>query len=593
MDLVAPLIVIASVFLLGQSLFTLYLMLYAWEYPERLDAHRGPQMFRMPMFSFTVLLPARHEEAVIAGTIRQLAAARYPRNLLEIIVITHADDQATIAEARRAMAELPQSDIRLETFSDGPISKPHGLNVGFRRSRKKVVTIFDAEDDIDPDIFNVVNTVMAAERVGIVQAGVQLMNFKDHWFGLHNCLEYFFWFKSRLHFHAAVGMIPLGGNTVFVRRDLVERVGGWDEDCLTEDADIGIRLSVLGERIRVVYDPQHVTREETPDTIGSLVKQRTRWSQGFMQVLRKGDWTRLPRRRQRVLAVYTLGYPILHVALMFLWPFAIFGGLFMKMPVMVTLVAFLPLYAVVFQFLASVIGAHLFAREYGLRLPRTAPLQMAVTFLPYQWLLGISAVRAAYRELESQTNWEKTRHLGAHRTMETQPAGAIAVASPDLRLAPTPAAPSLAHDTPPVPVGVPRPVWLAAGMLALATLLIALLASPATRPVALGACLLIVVMVVARQRRGLRYEMRPIPIVSVNVPMAKPMNRPTGSRADLGWLSATIRPGADEGVLAELSLLRRSPRTALPPSPNACRSCGRPAAGNYCRRCGTPVRVPG
>lgn len=593
MDLVAPLIVIASILLLCQSLFTLYLMLYAWEYPERLEAHRGPQTFRMPMFSFTVLLPARHEEAVIAETIRRLAAARYPRNLLEIIVITHADDEATIAEARRAMAALPQTDIKLETFSDGPISKPHGLNVGFRRSRKKVVTIFDAEDDIDPDIFNVVNTVMAAERVGIVQAGVQLMNFKDHWFGLHNCLEYFFWFKSRLHFHAAVGMIPLGGNTVFVRRDLVERVGGWDEECLTEDADIGIRLSVLGEPIRVVYDPQHVTREETPDTIGSLVKQRTRWSQGFMQVLRKGDWTRLPRRRQRILAVYTLGYPMLHVALMFLWPFAIFGGLFMKMPVMVTLVAFLPLYAVAFQFLASVIGAHLFAREYGLRLPRTAPLQMAVTFLPYQWLLGISAVRAAYRELESQRNWEKTRHLGAHRTVDAQPAAAIAIATPELRLArQSLTTPSSASDLPP-PVGVPRPVWLVAGTLAVATLLIALLASPATRPVALGACLLIVMIVVARQRRGLRSEMRPIPIASVTVPTAMPMNRPTGTRADLGWLSGTIRPEVDWGVPAEPSLPRRSHRSAPAPSPNACRSCGRPAAGNYCRRCGTPVRVPG
>src|SRR5262249_53843996 len=157
----------------------------------------------------------------------------------------------------------------------------------------EVVTIFDAEDDIHCDVFNMVNTVMLRERVGVVQAGVQLMNFRDHWFAPHNCLEYFFWFKSRLHFHAHVGMIPLGGNTVFLRRDLVDRVGGWDEQCLTEDADIGLRLSALGEPIRVVYDAQYVTREETPDSVSQFIKQRTRWQQGFVQILRKGTWRSL------------------------------------------------------------------------------------------------------------------------------------------------------------------------------------------------------------------------------------------------------------------------------------------------------------
>ena len=36
-------------------------------------------------------------------------------------------------------------------------------------------------------------------------------------------LEYFFWFKSRMHYHAAVGMVPLGGNTVFMHARLLER----------------------------------------------------------------------------------------------------------------------------------------------------------------------------------------------------------------------------------------------------------------------------------------------------------------------------------------------------------------------------------
>jgi cellulose synthase/poly-beta-1,6-N-acetylglucosamine synthase-like glycosyltransferase/putative flippase GtrA len=412
---VAGLVLVASLALFAQALFSLFMMLYSWEQPERLAASGGPQSFLPPRRSFTVLLPARHEEAVIYQTIHSVWAANYPRHLLEVVVVCHGDDHGTIAEAERAIAAIGSSRIRVETFQGGPINKPRGLNVGLGRTRGDVVTIFDAEDDIDPNIFHTVNTIMLSEDVNVVQAGVQLMNFRDRWFSVHNCLEYFFWFKSRLHFHAAAGMIPLGGNTVFVRRRLLEQLGGWDEGCLTEDAEIGIRLSAMGERIRVVYDAQRVTREESPATLGQLIKQRTRWCQGFLQVLRKGAWRGLPRAGQRLLAVYTLAYPLLQAALLLLWPLMLPVALWLALPLPVTIVAFLPLYVLLLQFVATAVGARLFTREYGFRLPILMPAAMALTFLPYQWLLGLSALRAVYRELRREQSWEKTAHTGAHR----------------------------------------------------------------------------------------------------------------------------------------------------------------------------------
>lgn len=414
-QLVSYVVLGLSIVLLAQSLFSLYLMLYSWEHPARLEASRGPTSYEPPQHSFTVLLPARHEEAVIYQTIRRVWAANYPRELLEVVVVCHADDGDTIREAERAIAGIGSPRVRVETFDRGPINKPRGLNVGLRRTHNEIVTIFDAEDDIHPEIFNCVNTIMLREHVGAVQGGVQLMNFTDHWFSSHNCLEYFFWFKSRLHFHAQQRMIPLGGNTVFVRRDLLEQVGGWDEQCLTEDAEVGIRLSALGEPIRVVYDAQYVTREETPDTVGQFVKQRTRWHQGFLQVLRKGEWRKLPTLPQRLLAVYTLSYPLFQALLVLLWPAMVLSALWLKLPVGVTIVAFLPLYALGLQFLVSVIGAWMFTREYRLRFPLLLPIGMALTYIPFQLLLGVSAVRAVWREARREQGWEKTRHVGAHR----------------------------------------------------------------------------------------------------------------------------------------------------------------------------------
>lgn len=418
------LVLACSLALFAQALFSLAMMLYSWEHPERLASSAGPQSYLPPRYSFSVLLPARHEEAVIADTIRSVWAANYPHTLLEVVVICHADDTGTIAEAQRAIEALGSPRIRVETFDGAPINKPRGLNVGLRRTRNQVVTIFDAEDDIDPEIFNTVNTVMLAERVGVVQAGVQLMNFRDRWFSVHNCLEYFFWFKSRLHFHAAVGMIPLGGNTVFIRRDLLERLDGWDERCLTEDAEVGIRLSALGERIRVVYDAQRVTREEAPATVGQFIRQRTRWCQGFLQVLRKGVWRGLPGFGRRLLAIYTLSYPLLQAVLLLLWPLMLCAIIWLELPLLVTIVSFLPLYVLLLQLVATLIGAVLFTREYRLRLPILMPLVMALTFLPYQWMLGLSALRAVYRELRREQSWEKTAHIGAHRPLAAPPAPA-------------------------------------------------------------------------------------------------------------------------------------------------------------------------
>jgi glycosyltransferase XagB len=415
MDLIATVVLVLSALVVIQSLFGLYLTLYAWEHPDVLEASRRPARFLLPKHSFTALLPARHEEAVIYETVRRIAAVRYPKHLREVIVICHEDDVGTIAEAQRAQRDIGDRNIKVLTFRDDPINKPHGLNIGLAAARRQFVTVFDAEDDVHPDLFRLVNTILVTEKVRVVQAGVQLMNFRDRWFSIHNCLEYFFWFKSRLHFHARVGMVPLGGNTVFMRRELLLEAGGWDENCLTEDADIGLRLSAMGEPIRVMYEPEFVTREETPDSVASWIRQRTRWNQGFIYLLRKGSWLHLPRVGQRMLALYTLAYPMLQALLFVLWPTVVIGAILLKVPIPVALVSFVPLYVLFFQLVIQLMGAVLFASEFRLRLTPLTVLSLAVTFLPYQWLLGISALRAVYRELEIQLGWEKTHHAGAHR----------------------------------------------------------------------------------------------------------------------------------------------------------------------------------
>ena len=407
-----------SLLLTMQSVYTLYIMLYTWDRPEASRMAKAPTRFLPPRRSFTVLLPARHEEDVIQTTIDGVVRANYPLSLLEVMVICSIDDHGTIAKAQQKIAQLRHQgveNVRVLAFKNQPITKPHGLNVGLRHTHNEVVTIFDAEDDIHPDIFNVVNTVLLNEPVAVVQGGVQLMNYQSKWYSVLNVLEYFFWFKSRLHYHARLGMTPLGGNTVFFTREVLQRVGGWDELDLTEDADIGIRISLLGERMRVIYDDRYVTREETPPTLSQFIKQRTRWSQGFLQTLLKGDWKQLPRLKQRLLAVYTLGFPAMQAVLGLYILASVLMMFAFKVPELVALLLDLPFYLLAAHFILNVIGLYEFTDAHGLKPTWKTPLVMALGYLPYQWVLAYASVCATTRQLRGINNWEKTQHIGAHR----------------------------------------------------------------------------------------------------------------------------------------------------------------------------------
>ncbi|NJO83231.1 MAG: glycosyltransferase, partial [Blastochloris sp.] len=223
----------------------------------------------------------------------------------------------------------------------GQKNKPNGLNRGLKIANGDVVCIFDAEDSPHPDIYQIINTKMVRDGADVVQSGVQLMNFESNWFSALNCLEYFFWFKSGLHaFTNEFNVTPLGGNTVFFKRDWLQKIDGWDADLLTEDADVGIRLTLLGANIQIVYSAEHATQEETPDTATSFIKQRTRWCQGFYEIFFKGDWLRLPLLKQKVTALYILLNSVLQAFMILYLPIGVYIALTQQVAVPIALLSY-------------------------------------------------------------------------------------------------------------------------------------------------------------------------------------------------------------------------------------------------------------
>ena len=416
------LIVVVSLALTVVAGTTLWWMLHAWRSADSLASTGFTRRAAGRHRSFSLLLPARHEQEVLGDTLASLAVLDHPD--YEVIAIIGHDDPETEAVARAAADRYPDR-IRVVIDSNVPKNKPKALNTALAHCRGEVTGVFDAEDEVNPGLLRLVEARFEETDADVVQAGVQLMNVQTTWWSMRNCLEYYFWFRSRLHFHANQEFIPLGGNTVFTKTDLLRRHGGWDAECLAEDCEIGVRLSTAGARIVVAYDPEAVTREETPDTIPSLIKQRTRWDQGFLQVLRKGEWRRLPSRRQRVLARYTLAMPFLQAATGLLLPLSLIAMVLVKVPVWVTLVSFLPLTPTLVTLAVESAGLSDFGREFGVRIRARDYARLVLGTFPYQMMLAFAALRSVWREARGQGGWEKTSHANVHRTASATPSDAL------------------------------------------------------------------------------------------------------------------------------------------------------------------------
>ena len=309
-----------------------------------------------------------------------------------------------------------------------PKNKPRALNAALPHCTGTITGVFDAEDIVHPALLRRIDQTFQRTEADVVQAGVQLMNFRSSWLTVRNVLEYYFWFRSRLHVHARQGFIPLGGNTVFVRTKILRAVSGWDPECLAEDCELGVRLSSLGAHTVVVYEPEMVTREECPPTLRAFARQRTRWSQGYLQTLSRGYWRRLPRR-QRALGAYILAMPYLMALAWLMIPAALATAIALKAPVPITLISFLPALPILSILAVELAGLGQFCQLYGERASARDYARLVFGLPLYQAVLAFASARAVVREARGDRGWEKTAHHGLHLVQPAEGAVAPAAAS--------------------------------------------------------------------------------------------------------------------------------------------------------------------
>jgi cellulose synthase/poly-beta-1,6-N-acetylglucosamine synthase-like glycosyltransferase len=131
--------------------------------------------------TYSVLVPLYREAAVVTPLVQALQALDYPRDKLDILLIVEEDDRETEAALVRQPLPREMRLIRVPNF--GPRTKPKALSFALAFARGTLVTVFDAEDQPEPDHLKRAAARLLAEPkdVACVQARLNYFNARENW----------------------------------------------------------------------------------------------------------------------------------------------------------------------------------------------------------------------------------------------------------------------------------------------------------------------------------------------------------------------------------------------------------------------------
>jgi cellulose synthase/poly-beta-1,6-N-acetylglucosamine synthase-like glycosyltransferase len=280
--------VIASVLLLIVEVFALLLSIsFTFEICDvlgrREPARVVPPLTRTPWVALQV--PSYNEPLeVVRPTLESLARVDYP-NLIIQVVDNNTTDPAVWQPLEQLCKELGErfTFVHLE---DWPGFKAGALNetTKYLPEEVEILGIVDADYRVHPNWLKDTIGHFDDPSVGFVQTSQHYREWQDNKYlrGLFYSFRYFFdvTMPARNHRNAIIFCGTMG----LLRRSAFNEIGGWNQECITEDAEASLRI--LGHGYRGVYDRWAYGEGLMPLDFDGLKKQRFRWALGGVQILK-------------------------------------------------------------------------------------------------------------------------------------------------------------------------------------------------------------------------------------------------------------------------------------------------------------------
>ncbi|MGV1099585.1 glycosyltransferase [Thiovibrio sp. JS02] len=252
---------------------------------------------KLPMIS--VHVPAYNEPPdMMIETLNALAELDYPR--YEVLVIdNNTKDPATWEPVRDHCEKLGE---KFRFFHVAPLAgfKAGALNYALERTapEAEVVAVIDSDYIVTPDWLKDMAPQFTNPAIAIAQAPQDYRDDGENLFKAMCYAEYQGFFYIGMLTRNERNAIIQHGTMTMVRRSVLQEVGGWAEWCITEDAELGLKIFERGHE--ATYIPQTYGRGLMPDTFIDFKKQRFRWAYGAVQILKHHARALLNRKESRL-----------------------------------------------------------------------------------------------------------------------------------------------------------------------------------------------------------------------------------------------------------------------------------------------------
>ena len=262
---------------------------------------------------FSVILPVKNEEKVIGRLLRSLLRQNYPADKLEIVIVDDGSVDAT-ANVCREFVEVNESVKFLQRSVCA--GKASAINYGIAHCTGDIVGVFDADNLVAEDALMNAAQHFRNASVAAIQGRIHSVNSRQNMLTQFISYEDAVWSDVFLRGKDVLGLfVHLRGCCEFIRKDVLDAVGGFDEGSISEDTELSARLTDGGHRIKFAEDVK--VWQESPYSLKAFLRQRTRWCRGHLEVAFKyGKLVRHPNKRT-IDGEFTLFLPLFAVASMF------------------------------------------------------------------------------------------------------------------------------------------------------------------------------------------------------------------------------------------------------------------------------------
>lgn len=226
----------------------------------------------------SVVVPCYNEEKNIKNCLDAIYASDYPKEKIEVVVVDDGSKDGTL----KAVEDYGKGVMVVRGKHGG---KSEALNLGVDKAKNEIIFTVDADTLIEKKTLkNLVQPFLNAE-VGATNGSCIARNKKSFW-GMFQNIEYHYNNLIRKSFSVLFNNgIWFYGAFACYRKKVLEKVGGFKKDSMTEDADIALEIYSAGYKTINVHDA--IANVLVPGSLKALVKQRMRWWIGVLQSLKK------------------------------------------------------------------------------------------------------------------------------------------------------------------------------------------------------------------------------------------------------------------------------------------------------------------